>query len=43
MRCFARSLSILHSSLPSVPNCKALPDMRGTFQFVDHCNGVIVN
>ena len=29
--------------LPLVPNCKAALDMRGTFQFVDHSNGVILN
>jgi len=40
---FVRSLRFLHSALLSVPNCKALPDMRRTFQFVDHCNGVILN
>jgi hypothetical protein len=29
--------------LPSVTYRKAPPDMRGTFQFVDHCDGVILN
>jgi hypothetical protein len=29
--------------LPSVTYRKAPPEMRGTFQFVDHCNGVILN
>jgi len=41
--CFVRSLRFLHSSLLSVPNCKALPDMLWAFQFVDHRNGVILN
>jgi hypothetical protein len=41
--CFVRSLRFLHSSLLSVPYCKALPDMLRAFQFVDHRNGVILN
>ena len=43
MRCFVRSLRILHSSLPSVPYCKALPDMFRAFQFVDRRDGVVLN
>jgi hypothetical protein len=41
--CFLRSLRFLHSSLLSVPNCKALPDMFRAFQFVDRRDGVILN
>jgi hypothetical protein len=29
--------------LLSVPYCEALPDVRWAFQFVDHCDGVILN
>jgi hypothetical protein len=43
VRCFVHSLRFLHSSLLSVPNRKALPDMLRAFQFVDHRNGVILN
>ena len=29
--------------LLSIPYRKALPNMRGTFQFVDHRDGIILN
>jgi hypothetical protein len=41
--CFVHSLRFLHSSLLSVPNRKAPPDMLRAFQFVGHRNGVILN
>jgi hypothetical protein len=43
VRCFVHSLRFRHSSLLSVPNRKALPDMFRAFQLVDHRNGVILN
>jgi hypothetical protein len=38
-----RSLRIHHSSLRSITYRKAPPQMRGTFQLVDHGDGVILN